>query len=66
MNHFQKQGKIHINQKKQQNPRKIAQIMKKNGFLVSFILGGVLAVFQNDRKHVGRNLIQTLAAIFIL
>ena len=24
------------------------------------------AVFQNDRKHVGRNLIQTLAAIFIL
>ena len=26
----------------------------------------VLAVFQNDRKHVGRNLIQTLAAIFIL
>ena len=25
-----------------------------------------LAVFQNDRKHVGRNLIQTLAAIFIL
>ena len=24
------------------------------------------AVFQNDRKHAGRNLIQTLAAIFIL
>ena len=26
----------------------------------------IMAVFQNDRKHVGRNLIQTLAAIFIL
>ena len=26
----------------------------------------IAAVFQNDRKHVGRNLIQTLAAIFIL
>jgi len=25
-----------------------------------------LAVFQNDRKHVGRNLIQTIAAIFVL
>ena len=25
-----------------------------------------VAVFQNDRKHVGRNLIQTSAAIFIL
>ena len=32
MNHFQKQGKIHLNQKKQQNPCKIAEIMKQKGF----------------------------------
>ena len=39
MNHFQKQGKININQKKQQNPCEIAEIMKKIGFLASLILG---------------------------
>ena len=43
INHFQKQGKIHLNQKKQQNPHKIAEIMNKTGFLASFILGGVLS-----------------------
>ena len=32
MNIFQKQGKIHINQKKRLNPCKIAKIMKKKGF----------------------------------
>ena len=32
MNHFQKQGKIHINQKKQLNPCKIDKIMKKKRF----------------------------------
>ena len=42
MNHFQKQGKIHINQKKQLNPCKIAKIIKKKGF---FILEGTLTVF---------------------
>ena len=42
MNHFQKQEKIHINQKKQQNPCKIVEIMKKTGLLASFILGGAL------------------------
>ena len=36
--------------------------------LETTLVVGVLTVaeFQNDRKHVGRNLIQTLAAIFIL
>ena len=43
MNHFQKQGKIHPNQKKQQNPLKIAEMMKKEDFLASFILGGTLS-----------------------
>ena len=43
MNHFQKQGKIHINQKKQQNPHKIAKITKKTGFLASLILGVALS-----------------------
>ena len=44
---FQRQGNIHINQKKQQNPCKIAEIMKKTGFLASFIIGGALSsVFQ--------------------
>ena len=36
MNHFQKQGKIHINQKKQLNPYKIAKIMKEKKVLASF------------------------------
>ena len=43
VNHFQKQGKIHINQKKQQNPHEIAEIMKKEDFLATFILGGTLS-----------------------
>ena len=43
MNHFEKQGKIHTNKKKQQNPCKIAAVMKKKGFLASFILGGTLS-----------------------
>ena len=38
INNFQKQGKIH-----QQNPHKIAEIMKKKGFLANFILGGTLS-----------------------
>ena len=38
---FQKQGKIKTNLKKQQNPCNIAEIMKKTGFLASFILGAV-------------------------
>ena len=39
MNHFQRQGKIHVNQKKQQNPCKIDEIMKKTGFLqVAFLV----------------------------
>ena len=39
MNHFQKQEKVHINQKKQQNPHKIVEIMKKKGFWqVSFLV----------------------------
>ena len=29
--------------KKQQNPHKITEIMKKNGFWASFILGGALS-----------------------
>ena len=33
MNYFQKQVKIFIDQKKQQNHQKIAEIMKKKGFL---------------------------------
>ena len=43
MNHFQKQGKISINYKKQQNPRKIAENMKKKTkrFLASGILSSV-------------------------
>ena len=43
INHFQRQGNIHINQKKQQNPCKIDEIMKKTGFLASFIIGGTLS-----------------------
>ena len=43
MHHFQKQGKIHIDQKKQQNTPKIAEIRKKKGILASFILGGTLS-----------------------
>ena len=50
MSPFQKQGKIHINQKKQQNPCKIAEIMKKMGFLASFILGGALSSVFNFSK----------------
>ena len=39
MNCFQKQEKIFINQKDQQNPWKITEIMKKKkGFLSSFLL----------------------------
>ena len=45
MTHFQKQGKMHINQKKQENPCKIIEIMKQNGFLASFFLGGTLSRF---------------------
>ena len=32
INHFQKQGKIHLNQKKLQNPCKTAEITKKKVF----------------------------------
>ena len=46
MNHFQKQGKIHINQKKQQNPHNIAEIMKKQDFWqVSFLVALKACVF---------------------
>ena len=51
MNHFQKQGKINTNQKKHQNPFKIAEIMKENGFLASFFLGGALSSCFNFLKH---------------
>ena len=43
--HLQKHGNIHIFQNKYQNPHKFAEIMKKTGFLVSFILEGTLTVF---------------------
>ena len=53
INHFQKQGKIHINQKKLLNPHKIAEIMKKTRFLASFILRGTLSsVFQFPKMLV--------------
>ena len=42
LNYFQTQAKIFINLKKQQNHRKITEIMKKKGFLASFLLGGTL------------------------
>ena len=42
MNLFQMQGNIHINQKKQQNPHQIAEIMKKTEFSGRFTLGGAL------------------------
>ena len=51
MYHFQKQGKIYVNQKiLQQNYCKIAQIMKEKGFLASFILGGALSSVFNFLK----------------
>ena len=37
-NHLQRQCKMHINQKKQQNLHKIAEIMKKGAILAHFIL----------------------------
>ena len=45
VNYFQKQGNIHIFQNKYQNPHKFAEIMRKTGFLASFILEGTLTVF---------------------
>ena len=46
MNHFQKKGQIHINQKKQLNLCKSAEIMKKKGVFGKFlILEGTLTVF---------------------
>ena len=54
MNHFQKQGKIHIYQNKyrQQNPHKIDEIMKKMGFWPNFILGSTLSGVFNFLKFV--------------
>ena len=42
---FRKQGNIYVFQNKQQNSHKLAETMKKTGFLVSFILEGTLTVF---------------------
>ena len=44
-NHLQRQWKMHINQKKQQNPHKIAEIMKKRRDLAYFILQAVFLIF---------------------
>ena len=50
MNHFQKQEKLQLNHKKQQNPSKIAEIMKKIGLLASFNLGGAQSSVFNFLK----------------
>ena len=52
MNHFQKQRKIDMNQKKYQNPHEIAEITEKKGFLVSVILDGTLSSVFNFLKIV--------------
>ena len=52
MSHIQKERKINVKQKKHQTPCKIADIMKKTGFLASFILGGALSSVFNFLKFL--------------